>query len=641
MGSASCHKRSVFCFFLPCRVASGIRAVLILRQRWEAYEQQLKKQPDLIRRLTEELNQRERNKNGEAGGEGSKKKKRKRREEDDEDDDAAKAAIKKVFKKAKLNEFDGIKKTGEDLEAWIEELEDFFALWEFSEEAKAKIAILQLRSVAKLWWKSYMHTRTNKSKVAWNEFRAQAEKRYCSPHFNMEKKMEFYGFKQCDLNKPALSVDEYKEKFLRLHKYAPKVIGDALKMKFIEGHRSNNTTANPRNQPNQPFQNRQANSVQQQRGPLPNGRNGGNGGENQRKRPTVRWQQDPEFLKRARRLGLCFRCGEQGHRTFEYPNKIIDNTVRSKMAEMNTLKDAEDNGSPLSYAWGKVREHDAFILFDPGSTHNFISHELATKLGIQDFEMGDAMKADGAFVGQDASVTPLIGKLRLHIQGYVDKEDFFISPLKHEDVILGAPWFDRLAASIKFPERRISFKFREKNMYIDAQESGNTIPLVHTHAFDKSIKSSISVYMIFVKDSLNDVNKTQVNESGSKEDLELSKFLNQFQDVFINDIPGELPPKRGDDDHAIELIPGSSPPNKPPYRVSQAQQEEIMRQVNELVEKGMGGTKVVLAVSCCCCGEVGAGGDFGNSGDLGDGGGLGEEDGCGEEGGWVGRRCCC
>ncbi|MCO5560630.1 hypothetical protein L7F22_014246 [Adiantum nelumboides] len=197
------------------------------------------------------------------------------------------------------------------------------------------------------------------------------------------------------------------------------------------------------------------------------------------------------------------------------------------------------------------------------------------------------MKADGAFVGQDASVTPLIGKLRLHIQGYVDKEDFFISPLKHEDVILGAPWFDRLAASIKFPERRISFNFREKNMYIDAQESGNTIPLVHTHAFDKSIKSSISVFMIFVKDSLSDVNKTQVNESGSKEDLELSKFLNQFQDAFIDDIPGELPPKRGDDDHAIELILGSSPPNKPPYRVSQAQQEEIMRQVNELVEKGM------------------------------------------------------
>ncbi|MCO5570753.1 hypothetical protein L7F22_024481 [Adiantum nelumboides] len=100
------------------------------------------------------------------------------------------------------------------------------------------------------------------------------------------------------------------------------------------------------------------------------------------------------------------------------------------------------------------------------------------------------------------------------------------------------------------------------------KESGSSIPLINNQAFDKSIKSSVSAYMIFVKDSLNGVDETQVNKNGMQVDLELSNFLNQFQDVFIDDIPGELPPKRGDDDHMIELIPGSSPPNKPPYRVS-------------------------------------------------------------------------
>ena len=58
-------------------------------------------------------------------------------------------------------------------------------------------------------------------------------------------------------------------------------------------------------------------------------------------------------------------------------------------------------------------------------------------------------------------------------------------------------------------------------------------------------------------------------------------------DCFTDSIPRELSPSRGEDDHKIELIPGSSPPNKPPYRVSLAQQEEIMTQINELVEKGM------------------------------------------------------
>ncbi|MCO5601661.1 hypothetical protein L7F22_055784 [Adiantum nelumboides] len=161
----------------------------------------------------------------------------------------------------------------------------------------------------------------------------------------------------------------------------------------------------------------------------------------------------PEELECYRKENTCFKCGEQGHSYRSCPQRNPRNEQpRASMIEA-PKEEVHCKGSPLSYAWGKVREHDAFILFDPGSTHNFISLELATKLGVQDFEMGDAMKADGAFINQKVSVTPLIGMLRLHIQGYVDKEDFFISPLKHGDVILGAPWFDRLAASIKFIEK--------------------------------------------------------------------------------------------------------------------------------------------------------------------------------------------
>ena len=39
---------------------------------------------------------------------------------------------------------------------------------------------------------------------------------------------------------------------------------------------------------------------------------------------------------------------------------------------------------------------------------------------------------------------------------------------------------------------------------------------------------------------------------------------------------GELPPSRGEDDHRIDLIPGTTPPNKPSYKVSLPQQEEII-----------------------------------------------------------------
>ena len=130
------------------------------------------------------------------------------------------------------------------------------------------------------------------------------------------------------------------------------------------------------------------------------------------------------------------------------------------------------------------------------------------------------MLADAAFKGHEVLVTPLIGKLRLHVESYVDKDDFFISPLKHEDVILGAPWFDRLGAQMKFPERNISFTFRSKEHILNVNSLGSTIPILDTLSMDKSMKSAISSYMIFVKESSNDINVLQTQLGKRKEELD-------------------------------------------------------------------------------------------------------------------------
>ena len=92
--------------------------------------------------------------------------------------------------------------------------------------------------------------------------------------------------------------------------------------------------------------------------------------------------------------------------------------------------------------------------------------------------MGPPLQALGAFEGQQVPVTPLIGKLRLHIQNYSDSEDFFISPLVHQEVILGMPWFHRLYAKIQFPEKIVSFTHNGREISIKAHLKGNSIPIV-------------------------------------------------------------------------------------------------------------------------------------------------------------------
>ena len=54
----------------------------------------------------------------------------------------------------------------------------------------------------------------------------------------------------------------------------------------------------------------------------------------------------------------------------------------------------------------------------------------------------------------------------------------------------------------------------------------------------------------------------------------------------IFDIPKGLPPKR-DHEHAIQLVPGSQPPNIRPYRYPHIQKSEIEKIVEEMLEAGI------------------------------------------------------
>ena len=134
----------------------------------------------------------------------------------------------------------------------------------------------------------------------------------------------------------------------------------------------------------------------------------------------------PEEMEKYKKDNHCFKCGETGHAYCNCPKKQQKKeTPQETQVQFPTT--ASDPATKLCFAWGKVRDQNSLILFDPGSTHNFISVELVQELGIQTEELGAALDAMGAFKGQQVPMTPLIGKLHLHVQGFVDQEEFYVS----------------------------------------------------------------------------------------------------------------------------------------------------------------------------------------------------------------------
>jgi hypothetical protein len=92
--------------------------------------------------------------------------------------------------------------------------------------------------------------------------------------------------------------------------------------------------------------------------------------------------------------------------------------------------------------------------------------------------------------------------------------------------------------------------------------------------FKKCMRKGCQVYAIQV---------TNLLDKGDKPKLEDFAALREFRDMFVDEIP-ELPPRR-EIDFSIDLLPGSVPISKAPYRMSLPELTELKIQLQELLDK--------------------------------------------------------
>jgi hypothetical protein len=105
--------------------------------------------------------------------------------------------------------------------------------------------------------------------------------------------------------------------------------------------------------------------------------------------------------------------------------------------------------------------------------------------------------------------------------------------------------------------------------------AGHPQSLLTQREFITEMLASKVVYVLVSKD----------NCKGEEVPVEAKGLMEEFADVFPAELPDELPPLR-DIQHQIDLVPGSNLPNRPHYRMSPKEHEELRRPVVELLAKG-------------------------------------------------------
>ena len=110
---------------------------------------------------------------------------------------------------------------------------------------------------------------------------------------------------------------------------------------------------------------------------------------------------------------------------------------------------------------------------------------------------------------------------------------------------------------------------------IQAKPTGEGTALLSLAQMDEELKYSTRGYLLMGK---------EMTESTTVP-TEMAPIVAEFSDMFPDELPEGLPPLR-DIQHHIDLEPSAALPNRPHYRMSPQEHEELRRQVEELLVKG-------------------------------------------------------
>lgn len=315
----------------------------------------------------------------------------------------------------------------------------------------------------------------------------------------------------------------------------------------------------------------------------------------------------PAEMAIRREKGLCYNCDEAfvpGHKCVKQQlfyvvgDENTDNEGGNTPDEEHVLSSSEDDGCKdgeddcgvsihalsgthglhtLKFQ-GTMKGRKVEILLDTGSTHNFVSQNLAKNMNLNT-EICSDMKVTLAD-GTTRNCGRKIINMKWTMGGVDFTSNFHAIPLGGYDLVLGVQWLRQVSPVwFDFDKREVQIKWKGKMVQLKQNLTPPKEVRVQLEDDGRWLKKEESYFLV----QLTNVDANTEQKSGEIP-TEVQGLIQEFEQIF--DTPKGLPPLRAQD-HFIPIIEGSKPVNANPYRCPYLQKTEIERLVREMLEHGI------------------------------------------------------
>jgi len=219
--------------------------------------------------------------------------------------------------------------------------------------------------------------------------------------------------------------------------------------------------------------------------------------------------------------------------------------------------------------FGKV----ASTLFDSGATHSFISSTYIKLCSMTPRPLNQNITVSTP-TGNVVTCRKFIENCPIIIGDRILPENLAVFQMLGFDVILGMDWLSKHYANIDCRKKEVIFHSpNEEEFKFCGSRVRATPPFLFAIQARRSISCGAQAFLAYVKAEL---------EGECK--LEDIPIVRDYPDVFAEVTTG-LPPDR-EIEFSIDLMPGTQPIHKAPYRMAPSELKELKKQLEDLVDRG-------------------------------------------------------